>query len=71
VPVARAADATVVVNAYEHDAPVTVRETHHCVHEVVVRERRVRLRNELSGELFAGGDEPAKFCVGEQTARVR
>jgi hypothetical protein len=49
---------------------MTVRETHHRVHELVVSYRRARLCDELRGELLAGGDESAKFCVGEQTAET-
>jgi len=64
-------DTTIVFYADEHDAAVTVCETHHCVDDTVVRQRCVRFGDELGRELLAGCDESAKLCVGEQKARVR
>jgi len=61
----RAGWAPVVGDADEDDAAVAVREADHGIHQLIVSQRGVGLREEFGGELLAAREEPAKFFVGE------
>ena len=63
-------DAAIVVHANEHDATVTVGETHDRVHQLIVGQRRACFRKEFSGELLSTREQPAEFFVGDHAMNL-
>ena len=70
-PTRVAASATaIVVHANEHDPAVTVGETHHRVHQLIVSQRAVGFGKEFGCELLSAREELAEFFVGDHAMNL-
>jgi hypothetical protein len=64
VPVVRTGRTTIIADANQHHSAVAVGETHHCVHQLIVRQRGVVFREKFGCELLSTREQPAELFVG-------